>query len=442
MRLITLNQAQLAQDEYLLDLQTAQLPGHRAYPYWVAKYLIPAKEVIVLPEGIYASWMGLTEGVMGSQYNLSDKFQDLKVKTQNKLPIKLQGFPKKEDLVGKKVLCVLAHSSFGLGDLILAIPFLKIFAESLNIQLSLSVNSAGMPFFHGQKWLQGLHPEILSFDEYVQYDYYIEPSVDKMDALGWIRNYLLKEVGESIFHERFPCPELKVNTENFKSVKLRLNALPKRNTDKKICLFNWETSSQKRNLPIDVWKLVIKSLTIMDYQIAVTPSIFQTDGAFQWVISQENVIDASSLIEMPADLINLVAACDLTISADTSLIHLAGGLRKKALCIFLNSAAELYGKAWLKGNYWPGKLDKLYPSVKAINLPRLPVKDLDKIIYQAVRSTAFGEDAEMVELYNNLFFTMRNQRMFGDIEEVLKRKNIDFQRLAQAKLKESESQSV
>jgi len=423
MKLITLNQACIGGEDYILDLQTAQIPGHRPYPYWTVKYQIAPKKVIALTDVIYNCWMGKQEGIMGAQYRLANAFQDVKVKTKEKLPIKLKGFPDKNELIGKKILCVLAHPGFGLSDLSLSMPFLKVFAQSLKLDLGLSINSAGLPFFYGQNWLKNLHPELLSFEEFIQYDYYLEPLPDnKMTSLSWIRNYLLKELGENIFYERFPSPELKIDPQHIDGLSAHLRALPGRNTAQKICLLSWESSSQRRNLPIEVIKQILKSLQIMDYQIAVTKPVFRQDNTFEWLIAQSNVVNASSLIDAPGDILELVSVCDLVIGPDTSALHLAGGLRKRGLCIFMKSAEELYGKYWLKGSYWPGKLDKLYPSIKGLFLPHAQVKNLDKILHQAIRLVALGEDPEMLEQYNNLLHSLRNQHLFNDLENLLKRK--------------------
>ncbi|MDX1920295.1 MAG: glycosyltransferase family 9 protein [Candidatus Caenarcaniphilales bacterium] len=436
MKTVTINDEvfqQLNSSEFTLDLQTSQINGHRPFPYWNAKYLIPKDQMVVIPEGIYACLTGQQSGVIGSQYDLRGLF--VEKKSFKKLPQLLSGFPCPESLKGKKILCVLAHNSFGLGDLILAMPFLKIFAEALKVNLDVSVNSAGVSFFHGQDWMGKALPEIISLEKFCEYDYYFEPSIDKMDSLGWIRSYLLKEIGESVFYRRFPSPELKVVAGYNEAFQQALSRLPKRDSSLKLCVLNWETSSLKRNLPIEIWKTVFKSLIIMGFQIVVSKPAFKNDGAFEWIKAQENVIDASPLILNPADLIYLVNSADLVVSPDTSYIHLAGGLRKRALCIFLKSANEIYKRAWLKGNYWPLKLDKLYPTVKRAILPNNSFKDMDAIIYQLVRDAAFNEDPEMIELYNSLFFTLKNQKMNNELERILKTKNVDLKKLEKANAK-------
>lgn len=430
MKTVTINNEvyeQLNADEFTLNLQALQLPGHSPFPYWNAKYAIPKNQTMVIFEGIYACLTGQIKGVAGSQYDLTGLFVEKDISFS--MPKLLEGFPPPESLKGKKILFVLAHNSFGLGDLILAMPFLKIFAETLNVTLDVCVNSAGVGFFYSQEWLGEALPEIISLEKFCEYDYFVEPSIDKMDTLGWIRSYLLKEFGENVFYKRFPSPELKVNPEYDENFKSNLKSLPKRDSALKLCILNWETSSLKRNLPIEIWKTVFKSLLIMGFQVAVIRSSSRIDGSFEWISSQENVIDVSSLIRCPADLAYLVNSADLVISPDTSYIHLAGGFRKRALCIFLKSANEIYKRTWLKGNYWPLKLEKLYPTVKKVVLPGASFKDMEAIIYQLVRDAAFNEDPEILELYNNLFFSLKKQKMDAELERILKTKSVDLQKL-------------
>ncbi|MDJ0626003.1 MAG: hypothetical protein QNJ31_06525 [Candidatus Caenarcaniphilales bacterium] len=436
MKLVTVND-EIYQNqnskEFLLDLQKLQIKGHRPYPYWNAKYLIPQKQLIAIPENIYSCWTGKLKGVMGSQYNLQRLFVEEKLPETIKLPLRLIGFPPKEMLKWKKFLCVLAHNSFGLGDLILSMPFLKVFAESLDIELGLCVNAAGVNFFHEQKWISKIYPEIVPFERLIEFDYFIEPSVNKMDALGWIRSFVLKELGEQAFLERFPSPKLIPHQEHKNEFYEKLSNLPKRDKSKKLCLLNWETSSQKRNLPFEVVRFILQSLLIMDFQVVVTRPIFKTSELFNWISKQNNVIDASSLTVNPSDLVNLVDSCDLIVTADTSFVHLAGGLRKKTLCVFAKSAGELYKKAWLKGTYWPLKAEKLYPTLKTVTLLG-SLKEMDKILYQAIRNTVFNEDPETIELYNNLFAHLKNSKQYLELEEIMKRKNIDFRKLFKDKV--------
>jgi ADP-heptose:LPS heptosyltransferase len=437
MKAIIINPACFKENQdYVLDLQTTQLEGHNPYPYWTAKYIVSKNLALALPEGIFACLTGQMKGLTGSQYNLRHIL--LQQALPDVMPTKLEGFPPLDELKGKKVLCVLAHATFGLGDLILAMPFLKTFAENLKIKLSVCVNSAGLEYFHEQGWLQKAYPEVLPLHELMQYDYYLEPSLEKMDVLGWIRSYLLKQLGEKVFYDRFPCPELKVIPDQQQKISSSLNTHPKRKLDKKICLFNWEGSSHKRNLSIEVLKAVFRSLLIMDYQILIVKSAYLRSNIFDWLAAQDEVIDVSYLTEGASNLINVVYYADLTVSPDTNLVHLAGGLRKRGLCIFLKSATELYSKTWLKGFYWPGKIGLLYPTLNNLMVPHGSFKDLEKIVYSAVRGAAFGEDPEMIELYNNLFFNLRNQHRYDELEQILKTKNVDFKKLMQKKVKLTE----
>lgn len=427
---------QLKAEEFTLNLQTIQLPGHSPFPLWTAKYQIPKDQIMVVFECVYACLTGQVKGATGSQYDLSGLFVERETSSLStkSLPESLEGFPAPESLKGKKILFVLAHNSFGLGDLILAMPFLKVFAETLNLTLDVCVNSAGISFFSSQEWLGEALPEIISLDKFCEYDYFVEPSIEKMDSLGWIRSYLLKEFGENVFYKRFPSPELKLNLEYDKHFKSKLSILPKRDEAAKLCILNWETSSLKRNLPIEIWKTVFKSLTIMGFQVAVAKSSLRTDSGFEWIKSQENVIDVSSLINSFDDLIYFVNSADLVISPDTSYIHLAGSLRKRALCIFLKSANEIYKRSWLKGSYWPLKLEKLYPTVKQVVLPGANFKDMEAIVYQLVRDAAFGEDPEMIELYSNLFYTLKKQKLDGELERILRTKSVDLKKLAKTNI--------
>ncbi len=437
MKLVIINPEIIARPEnFVLDLQNMQIEGHRPYPYWTQKYNFSQNSQFFIPENIYACLTGQLTGVMGSQYNLKNYF--LEQNTEDINPQKLEKFPSKDEIKGKKVLCILSHCTFGLGDLILSMPFLKLFAEKLEIKLGISVNSAGQEFFFGQDWLYKTHPEIIEEAEFKEYDYYVESAVEKMNVLGWLRSYLLKEFGEEAFYERFPAPKLVTRETKQKNFNQSLNALPNRDTRKRICFLNWETSSQKRNLPLDALKAIYKALCIMDFQILVSRPVHQRNAVFDWLCRQNNVINASNLVEGAKDLINLVNYCDLLVSPDTSFIHFAGGLRKRALCIFLRSATELYEKTWLKGNYWPRKLDLLYPTVNSILIPQGPFKDMEQILYSAVRTAAFGEDPELLEIYNGLFFHLRSQGALKEIQEIFERKTIDFQRLLKEKNKRAE----
>jgi hypothetical protein len=432
MKLIKLNPESIQHllDEkgnYLLDLQTVQKVGHPPFQHWVKKYSISLDQELILPDVIHACLMGKVKGIAGSQYDLNHLFHnfdlfpisqnqanDLSLESSsqspnqyaNNYPSQLISYIPKAQLKDKKVLCILSHPACGLRDLILIMPFLKIFAEALNLELSIMVNSAGISLFEGQKWLETIYPEIMDLSDFMQFDYFIEPSVYEMNSVMWIRNYLLKEFGEKVFHNRFPCPEIKISPEKIRQKKMVLDSVLKRDRNKKACLFSWESGSQRTNFSRFLWKAIVKSLMIMDHQIVV--------------------INASGAVSSIDDLIALIEYADFVIGPDSTLIHIAGSLRKKTLCVIPKSADEIYRKSWLRGSYWPKKMDKLYPTVKGLIVPNGPFREMEAIVYKAIREISFGHDLEMVDLYNNLLSSLKNQKLLDEVEKIMHKRRAEM----------------
>jgi hypothetical protein len=201
---------QLQTDQFWLDLQKAQLPGHSPFPFWTKKYALTQNQKLAVPDCIFKCLTTDESSDHGAQYNLKYLFEQSENSPKAE---RLSDFPNKGLLQNKKVLIILAHNTFDLSDLVLAMPFIKIFSEATGAIVSVCVNSAGIKLFTKQPWLDKALPELMSNEDFENFDYYLEPSVDKMDTLAWIRAYLLKEYGEKVFHERFPAPKIVINHE-------------------------------------------------------------------------------------------------------------------------------------------------------------------------------------------------------------------------------------
>jgi ADP-heptose:LPS heptosyltransferase len=420
----------------LLDLQTMQLAGHRPLGLWSKKHNLIYGAQYILSEAIYSCLMGQLEGVAGSQYDLTSVIEDVDATDLElySLPERLTVFPDLTEIQGKRILISLAHPAFGVGDAILAIPFLKLFKEVLNLRIGVSVNSTAADLVQGYNLFEQVYTEIIDFQELSHFDYVIEPSVEKMDTLGWIRSYVLKEFGENVFYRRFPSPEMSLKKEKYSKFLDSFQKTFNLEKSQRLCFLNWESNSIKRNIPVEVVKSIIESLKIMDIQVAFRKPLHNLDGIYDWLIQQPNTTDCTSITQTNLELAHLIKACDFVISSDSTEIHLAGGLRKKALCVFLKTSMEAYSKAWLKGHYWPGKIDRLYPTVKNIFLPNTLIRDFDKSLYQIIRNLALEEDPEFKEMYGNLFEGLKHQQMFEDLLRIFMEKRIPIKHPLKAQL--------
>jgi hypothetical protein len=184
---------------------------------------------------------------------------------------------------------------------------------------------------------------------------------------------------------------------------------------------------------------IYEALSIMDFTILISRNPQQSLYGIEWLLKRKNIIDTTSLLQEPADIVNIIDLCDLVISSDATPLHVAGSLRKKGLCLFMKSANELYKKAWSRGNYWPKKLSSLYPTIHQSTLPNTSFKDMNAIIYQIVRSAAFGEDSETIELYNNLLFHLKKNKQSEELARILKSKNIKLERISKSPYEIAES---
>jgi hypothetical protein len=71
-------------------------------------------------------------------------------------------------------------------------------------------------------------------------------------------------------------------------------------------------------------------------------------------------------------------------------------------------------------------MDKLYPTVKGLIVPNGPFREMEAIVYKAIREISFGHDLEMVDLYNNLLSSLKNQKLLDEVEKIMHKRRAEM----------------
>jgi ADP-heptose:LPS heptosyltransferase/SAM-dependent methyltransferase len=244
----------------------------------------------------------------------------------------LPPFYKGEPLNGKTLL-VIAQAA--IGDALCMTPAIREIKKKYpDMQLNITISGRARPVLEGLPYIDNLLPMPVPYKEVSKADYIIKViemvNLPQFDNLGLIDYYLWKFY---IYHADDETPEVLVDSEIYAQMKEVFDKFREASGGKKILLFHYLASSVHRTIPPKLLK-EIEDLIWNEY-VPVICSLPEEDITVETALDVYGIRAANLSVFMKdiRYLIASVALSDAVITADTAVLHIAGGLKKPTVLI-------------------------------------------------------------------------------------------------------------
>ncbi len=265
--------------------------------------------------------------------------EDLKrafIKTNTVLPKAYQG----EDLNGKTLFVFMQGA---IGDVLCSTVALReVKRRYPDCKLWVAVSGRARIVLENLPYIDRLFPHPAPVKEVVKANYLIRavemvntPSFDNLNMVKW---FLWKF---RLYYAEDETPDVYVDPQVVEELRPIFEEIRRLSGGKKILLFHYLASSVHRTIPPKLLK-EIEELISAEY-VPVICSLPEEDITVE-VALEAYGIKAENLSPLMKDLRYLVASvylCDAVITADTSTLHIAGGLKKPTVSIISQIEASL-----------------------------------------------------------------------------------------------------
>lgn len=240
-----------------------------------------------------------------------------------------------EDLTGKKIIL---FRNGGIGDLIFAVPALIEYKKKYkDIHITFCCNSAFSPIFEEVDCIDKILHLPIKLSDIIENDYFInfEGSIEGNKDAEIYNAY-------DLYNKRFfiepevKCPVLKVNKEKEDLIKRAfIDPYP----DYKKVVIAYASSVPIRSVAPYTWMNLIDSLADRKIKFFIVGSPSQVNAIDEMIAPLNNKANCINFcgdkqfanIQYTVALIN---NCDVVISPDSGLLHIAGGLGKSMIGLF------------------------------------------------------------------------------------------------------------
>lgn len=243
-------------------------------------------------------------------------------------------------------ICLVRESS--IGDILLMLPVFYRIKELYTLcQIFFATVDRYMPLFKYVDFIEPVKKQKIEFEAYdIGYDFNL--SLERAERAGWGKNYHRSNIyarllGLDLKEYRFDLP---ISGEEKKVAREILHA----NGYKEGPLVGFQIRGAEtyRSIPIQKVKNVVNRLAQEGIQVA----LLDGDRNIGW--EGENIINTCGMLDL-LGLLGVVDSCDLVVSTDSGITHIAGALGKKNVAFFACVPAENRVK---------------YPNCKVVDLAR------------------------------------------------------------------------